>query len=59
MSETERAARNEARAEILKRANQFKKNSATPLFMRHLNRAIRICRFNRLADSSLLKAAGF
>jgi hypothetical protein len=58
MDNTERAARLDARRDIVAAANKFR-GGKTSFFSRHINQAVRICRYNGLVDSQVLMAAGF
>lgn len=58
MTKIERTDRNVARERIVRKANEFR-GGKTSLFMRHLNTAVRICRFNKLVGPDTLETAGF
>jgi transposase len=51
-------SRGEARALIVRTANQHRQ-SDRPITMRHINRAVAICRRRGLVDADVLAAAGF
>lgn len=57
-----RLAREEARVAILGAANRHRLrrgDSGTPYLTRHLQRAVHVCRQNRLVSPDVLEAAGF